>query len=270
MVTAVLLLAKPAFSQEDAGDLAKQSQNPIGNMISLPFQNNTSFGIGPNDSISNVLNIQPVYPVGLGKKWNLINRAIVPVIYQEPLFPEIGDSASGLGDTSYTGFISPAQPGKLIWGVGPSFLLPTSTEDQWASDKWSGGVGVVVMTMPGHWVLGLLVSNVWSFAGDADADEVNLLTLQPIINYNLKKGWYLTSVPVLTANWTAPSDNRWTIPLGGGFGRIVKWGKQPLDLSAQAFYNVEKPVPEISEGPNLTNQGESWTLRLQLKLLFPK
>ena len=135
-------------------------------MISLPLQNNTSFGIGPNDSISNVFNIQPVYPTGLGKKWNLINRAI--------------------------------------------------------------------------------------------------------INYNLKKGWYLTSVPVMTANWTAPSDNRWTIPLGGGFGRIVKWGKQPLDLSAQAFYNVEKPIPEIGQGPNLANEGDTWTLRLQLKLLFPK
>lgn len=266
----ILFLGTPATGQQDAGDLAKASQNPVGNMISLPLQNNTSFGIGPNDSISNVFNIQPVYPTGLGKKWNLINRAIVPLIYQEPLFPEIGSSASGLGDTSYTGFISPAQPGKVIWGVGPSFLLPTSTNDRWASDKWSGGAGVVILTMPGHWVLGVLVSNVWSFAGDDDAAEVNLMTLQPIVNYNLKNGWYLTSVPVMTANWTASSDNRWTIPVGGGFGRIVKCGKQPLDLSAQAFYNVEKPIPEIAEGPNLANQGEAWTLRLQVKLLFPK
>jgi hypothetical protein len=74
----------------------------------------------------------------------------------------------------------------------------------------------------------------------------------------------------MSANWTAPSDNRWTIPLGGGFGRIVKWGKQPLDLSMQAVYNVEKPVPETAEGPNLVNQGETWALRLQLKPLFPK
>ena len=267
----LVLLAVPTLGQQqEAGDLAKQSQNPIGNMVSLPFQNNTSFGIGPNDSVSNVLNIQPVYPVGISKKWNLINRGIVPLIYQEPLFPEIGSSLSGLGDISYTGFISPAKPGKIIWGVGPALLLPTATEDRWASDKWSGGPGVVVLAMPGHWVLGALVQNVWSFAGDDDAEEVNLFTLQPIINYNLKKGWYLTSVPVMTANWTAPSDNRWTIPLGGGFGRIVKWGKQPLDLQMQAFYNVEKPIPAIAQGPNLQNQGETWTLRLQLKLLFPK
>lgn len=260
-----------AVAQEQSeSDLAKQSQNPVGNLVSLPFQNNTSFGIGPNDSISNVLNIQPVYPVGLSKNWNLINRGIVPVIYQEALFPEVGDSLSGLGDISYTGFISPSQPGKIIWGVGPSFLFPSATEDRWASDKWSGGAGVVVLTMPGSWVLGVLISNVWSFAGDDDAKSVNLMTLQPIINYNLKKGWYLTSVPVIVANWSAPSDNRWTVPLGGGFGRILKWGRQPLDLSMQAFYNVEKPKPRIADAPNLQNQGETWTLRLQLKLLFPK
>ncbi|MGB5163417.1 MAG: hypothetical protein WBP10_02135 [Thermoanaerobaculia bacterium] len=146
-----LALVGPALGQDDAGDLAKASQNPVGNMISLPFQNNTSFGIGPEDAVSNVLNIQPVYPVGLGKNWNLINRGIVPVIYQQALFSEIGDSASGLGDISYTGFISPAKPGKIIWGVGPSLLLPTATKDRWASDKWSGGAGVVVLAMPGCW-----------------------------------------------------------------------------------------------------------------------
>jgi len=258
-------------SAADSGDLAKASQNPVGNLVSLPFQNNTSFGIGPNDAISNVLNIQPVYPVGLSKKWNLINRGIVPVIYREEVLPALGlGDATGLGDISYTGFISPAQPGKLIWGVGPSFLLPTATEDRWASDKWSAGAGVVVLAMPGHWVLGVLVQNVWSFAGDSNADDVNQLLLQPIINYNFSKGWYFTSVPVITANWEAASDNRWTVPVGGGFGKIMKWGKQPVDLSLAAFYNVEQPNPLVGQGVNLDNQGETWTLRLQIKLLFPK
>jgi len=267
VITVCAVQAEP----DDAGDLAKASQNPVGSMISLPFQNNTSFGIGPNDAISNVLNIQPVYPVGLGKKWNLINRGIVPVIYREEVLPalDIGD-ASGLGDISYTGFISPAQPGKLIWGVGPSFLFPTATEDRWASDKWSGGAGVVLLSMPGHWVLGVLVQNVWSFAGDENADDVNQLLLQPIINYNFSKGWYFTSVPVITANWEADSDNRWTVPVGGGFGKIMKWGKQPVDLSLAGFYNVEQPNPLVGQGVNLDNQGETWTLRLQIKLLFPK
>jgi hypothetical protein len=269
LLTLIFLLLKVSVSFGDAADLAKASQNPVGNMISLPFQNNTSFGIGPDDAVSNVLNIQPIYPMALGDNWNLINRAIVPVIYREELVPGTG-SASGLGDTSYTGFISPSKSGKLIWGVGPTFLLPTATEDRWASDKFSAGAGVVLLTMPGNWVVGVLASNVWSVAGDSDAADVNYMLLQPIINYNLSNGWYLTSVPVITANWEADSNNRWTIPLGGGFGRITKLGTQSVDLSIQAFYNVEQPKPFIGQAPNLDNQGETWSLRLQVKFLFPK
>jgi hypothetical protein len=261
--------AVSASAQSDKTELAKMSQNPIGNIVSLPFQNNTSFGIGPDDKVSNVLNIQPVYPTSLGSKWNLINRAIVPVIYRQEVIPNTG-SAFGLGDISYTGFISPADPGKLIWGVGPSFLFPTATESRWASDKFSAGAGVIALTMPGNWVLGGLVQNVWSVAGDSDAADVNQMLFQLIANYNLSDGWYLSSTPVITANWEAPRDNRWTIPIGGGGGKIMKWGNQNVDLKVQGYYNLEKPSPLVGRGVNLDNQGETWTLTIQLKLLFPK
>ena len=269
LVTGILFTGTAYGAEQGAGDLAKASQNPIGNLVSLPFQNNTSFGIGPNDAKSNSLLIQPVYPISLSSNWNLINRGIVPLIYRQEVVPGTG-SASGLGDISYTGFISPAKPGKIIWGVGPAFIFPTAQEERFASDKWSAGAGVVILSMPGNWVLGGLVQNVWSFAGDDDAADVNQMLIQPIINYNFNKGWYFTSVPVITANWEADSDNRWTVPVGGGFGRIMHWGKQAVDLQTQAFYNVEKPIPLAAQGLNLDNQGETWTLRLQLKFLFPQ
>lgn len=269
LVTGILSIGTVYGAEQSQGDLAKASQNPIGNLVSLPFQNNTGFGIGPNDAKSNSLLIQPVYPVSLSSNWNLINRGIVPLNYQQEVIPGKG-SASGLGDISYTGFISPAKPGKIIWGVGPAFIFPTAQDERFASDKWSAGAGVVILSMPGNWVLGGLVQNVWSFAGDDDAADVNQMLIQPIINYNFSKGWYFTSVPVITANWEASSDNRWTVPVGGGFGRIMHWGKQAVDLQTQAFYNVEKPIPLAAQGLNLDNQGESWTLRLQLKFLFPK
>ncbi len=264
-----MISAVSAGAESDKRELAKKSQNPVGNIVSLPFQNNTSFGIGPDDKVSNVLNIQPVYPTSLGEKWNLINRAIVPVSYRQEFIPGTG-SAFGLGDISYTGFISPADPGKLIWGAGPSFLFPTATEDRWASDKFSAGAGVIALTMPGNWVLGGLVSNVWSVAGDDDAADVNQMSFQVIANYNLSDGWYLSSTPVISANWEAPEDNRWTIPIGGGVGKIMKWGNQNVDLKVQGYYNVEKPSPLVGQGANLDNQGETWTLTIQLKLLFPK
>jgi len=248
----------PCCGQEtDEAELAKAAHNPVASMISLPFQNNTNFGFGPEDGTQNLLNIQPVWPISISENWNLVTRTIVPVLSQPEMMPG-GDRTFGLGDISFTAFFSPAKPGKVIWGAGPVFLLPTATDDVLGSDKWGMGPSVVILTMPGHWVVGSLFSNVWSFAGSGDHD-INIFTWQYFINYNLPKGWYLCSAPIITANWKADSGNKWIVPFGGGFGRIFRIGKQPLNAAAQAFYNVKKP-----------DFGPDWTLRLQLQFLFPK
>jgi len=137
-------------------------------------------------------------------------------------------------------------------------LLPTATDDALGSDKWGAGASVVLLTMPGKWVVGSLFSNVWSFAGSGDND-INLFTWQYFINYNLPNKWYLTSAPIRTANWEADSDNTWTVPFGGGFGKIFNIGKQPVNGQVSAYYNVETP-----------DFGADWQLRVQLQFLFPK
>jgi hypothetical protein len=110
-----------------------------------------------------------------------------------------------------------------------------------------------------HIVAGALVNNIWSVGGWSDK-TVNLMTLQPFFNYNFSQGWYLTTSPILTANWAAESSRDvWTVPLGGGFGKIIHLGKLPVNLSAQAFYNVATP-----------QYGADWSFRLQCQFLFPK
>ena len=248
------MVEEMAADIETAG-LAKQSQNPVGALISLPFQNNTNFGLGPEDRTQNILNIQPVIPVSLSKKWNLINRTIIPVMYQPEMVTGEG-STTGIGDTSYTGFISPREPGKLIWGVGPVISIPTSTDDALGSGEWAAGPSVVLLRMPGSWVVGVLMSNIWSFDSDAD---INFFFGQIFANYNMKGGWFLTSAPIITSNWEAESGQKWTIPVGGGGGRVFKIGKQPVNSSAQIYYNVEKP-----------DFGADWQFRFQFTFLFPK
>jgi len=271
LVGLLVMINPPAMAQED---LAKQSQNPLGTIISAPFENNFNFGIGPADATAYVLNMKPVYPTKLGR-WNLINRFILPVIYTEgqdiniksPLEVELGysilnlaqGSAFGLGDITYQGFFSPASLGKWIWGVGPAVVLPTATKDRYASDKWSAGPAAVALTTPGKWVVGVLAQNVWSFAGDSDASNVNKFLFQYFVNYNLDDGWYLTSTPTITANWEASSGNQWTVPFGGGLGRLMKWGKLPVDLKLAAYWNAEKP-----------EFGSDWNLQFTMKFLFPK
>jgi hypothetical protein len=254
----MLLMLVAATAHADGEEaLAKESQNPVADIISLPLENNLDFGVGPEDARVNTLNLKPVYPVNLGKL-NLINRVIAPLVYQEERFEGEG-SQSGLGNITYQAFLSPAAPSEIIWGLGPAVILPTNTDDRLGSDKWSAGPALVVLAKPGHWLFGTLAQHFWSFAGDSDENNVNLSSLQYFINYNFPTGWYLTTNPTMTANWDEGSSDRYTIPVGGGAGRIVRFSKQPVDFKLQGFWNAEKP-----------DNAADWTVQLQVKLLFPK
>jgi hypothetical protein len=247
--------------EDEATELVRAAQNPVADLISFPLQNNTNFQVGPNGSTQNVLNIQPVVPFNLNEGWNLITRTIVPVINQPALYPG-GDRECGLGDTNFTMFLSPVSsmgPGEILWGFGPSLEFPTATEDVLGTEKWSAGPSFVALTMKGPWVFGGLVRQIWSYAGDGDRASVNQMLLQPFINYNLPDNWYLTSSPIITANWQEDSSDQWTIPVGGGLGKLMFLGKLPVNVSCQAYYNVESP-----------ENGADWTLRLQVQFLFPK
>lgn len=254
--------ASTLFGQEQSSsqsDLAKQTQNPISTLISVPFQNNFNFGVGPDDDLQYILNIQPVIPVNITENWNLINRVIAPLIYQPELAPGFGDEF-GLGDIQYQGYLSPSRPSKLIWGIGPVFQFPSATDESLGTEKWSAGPGFVALTIQGPWVVGGLINNIWSFAGDDDREDVNLMLIQPFINYNFgSTGWYLSSAPIITANWEAEEDNTWTLPVGGGAGKVFRIGKLPLNALLASYYNVEHPY-----------QGAEWQLRAQIQFLFPK
>ena len=146
-----LTFAAVAQAQDSGADssLAKAAQNPVADLISLPFQNNMQFGVGPDDDILNILNIQPVYPIKLNDDWNLITRTIAPVIYQPEVVEGSGDEF-GLGDINFTAFFSPKRPTKgIIWGVGPIFVFPTATDEKLGSEKWSTGASAVALTIQG-------------------------------------------------------------------------------------------------------------------------
>ena len=275
----ILLLCLPAFAQDkpdpaaqakpaaaeaktgadtDTEALAKAAQNPVASMISVPLQNNTAFGVGPYNRTQDVLNIQPVIPISISENWNLIARIIQPIVWQ-PNVTQNSQGWYGLGDMNPTFFFSPAKPSKLIWGFGPTFVIPTATADQLGQGKFSMGPGVVLLTTPGKWVIGTLINNVWSVAGSGSRPPVNQMLLQWFVNYNMKKGWYLATSPIVTANWRASSGNQWVVPLGGGVGRIMKLGNQPVNILAQLYGNAVHP-----EG------AAPWSMRLQIQFLYPK
>ncbi len=245
----------PAGESEE--DLAKKTQNPVADLISVPFQNNITFGVGPKDAAVWVLNVQPVIPIKITEHWNLITRTIMPIVNQPSIAPGV-PNAFGLGDINPTVFLSPSNASKLIWGVGPTMTLPTASVSLLGQGKWSAGPAAVGLLMDGPWVVGALANNQWSFAGWGDED-VNQFLIQPFLNYNLPHAFYLSSAPIMTADWEADSGNQWTVPVGGGAGKLVRIGPLPVNFQLQAFYNAVRP--ELA--------GE-WQLRAQVQFLFPK
>lgn len=279
----LLLIAVPLFAQDtpvgpvgaevatqstpvaaaNADELRKEAQNPVASLISVPVQDNFNGGIEPGDRTQNVLNIQPVIPLKVNDDWNLIVRWITPIVYQP--FPATAPAAQigvyGLGDMQPTFLLSPRKPHKIIWGVGPILQLPTATSRYTGQGKLAVGPNIVVLAMPKNYVLGVLVNNIWSVAGGGSRPDINQMLLQYFVNYNMKKGWYLTTQPILTANWNTPSPSGgvWTVPFGGGVGRIMKLGFQPVNINVQAYGNA---VHAPGASP--------WTVRATFALLFPK
>ncbi len=243
----------------DSGELAKAVQNPIANLISVPFQENLDYNIGPYERASSTLNIQPVIPVKLSPEWMLITRTIVPIMYQ-PDVNNTGGGSSGLGDINPAFFFSPVEHGPLIWGLGPALVLPTATQRATGAGQWSLGVTLAGVLQPGKWTSGVLASNLWSVSGPDDRTPFNQMTIQYFINYNLPEAWYLTSAPILTANWQAEENDVWTIPAGAGVGKIFKLGKLPLSGSLSMYRNVVRPD---------TVPSATWQMRVQIALLFP-
>ena len=253
MAAAASGVAAPCFAQSAAENAAHDAQNPIANVISVPFQDNTYFDAGSSDRAQNVLLVQPVVPIKLGDDWNIITRTIVPIINQ-PHMPPLTGSTFGLGNIQPQFYLSPSRTGEIIWGVGPQFWLPTATDKTVGVNRFGAGPAGVALTIQGPWVLGGLVSTMWA---GSDRNGVNETTVQPIAFYNMAKGWYVMSSPVITSNWLKESNERWTVPAGGGFGRLFTIGGQIVNARIQLFNNVVRPT-----------DGDRWQAQFQIQFLF--
>jgi hypothetical protein len=145
------------------GRFSKVLNNPVSSMVSVPLQFNWDQGVGVNDDLRTTINFQPVIPVRLTQDVNLITRFILPYVSQPVLVPG-GDTANGTSDILLSLFLSPSKAGKVIWGVGPVFSIPTTTDPMLGSGKWSAGPTGLVLKQSGPWTYGVLVNHLWSFA----------------------------------------------------------------------------------------------------------
>ena len=244
----------PKVATDQATDLAKQQQNPISSLISVPLQANWDFGLGDRDATGTLFNFQPVMPFPVSRSTNLILRVILPLTSQ----PGSGEArVNGTGDIVMTAFFSPSKSGRVTWGVGPVFLLPTATNNALGSEKFGIGPSAVVLTQPGPWTIGLLFNHIWSTSGANDREDVSSTFLQPFVNYNLGGGLAVGAVFEATANWKA--DEPWTAPLVFTVSKVARLGNRPVNFVAGAGPTVASP-----EG------GSTWRFRIMAVFLFPR
>jgi len=242
-------------------DLAKQLSNPVAAAISVPFQNNFDWGAGPRgNGFQWKMNFQPVLPFHLSEDWNLITRAIIPMISQNDVagtYLRPSGTQTGLGDVVASAWFSPAKPTSngLIWGVGPALLFPTGTDDMLTGNQWGAGPTVIALKMEHKFTYGALVNHLWSYAGTGGRPGVNATYMQPFISYLPGGGWTWSLNSESTYDWAA---NQWTVPVNLMLSKMVKIGKLPAQWQVGARYYVEKP-----------DDGPEWGLRLSLTFLLP-
>ena len=264
---------------EEQAKIAEAMANPLSSLWMMFMQNDTTWYDGDlldeldeDTKVQNTTLVQPVMPFQLTDKWKLIFRPVIPINSFETVgnvdistgtVPGVTgvnfERETGLGDINYSLFFSPADAAGFIWGLGPSITLPTATSSQLGSEKWSAGPTGVILVQPGWGTYGILVRQLWSFAGDDDRADVNQMLIEPFLNYNLPGGWYLITDPISTVNWNASSSNKWTIPLGGGVGKLFTIGKLPINSRIEAYYNVERP-----------DGAPDWQTVFTFQFLFPK
>jgi hypothetical protein len=194
----------------------------------------------------------------VSSEWNLIERWILPYVSQ----PEALGSSAGFGDVVFSSFLSPAGDPSNMWGVGPVFSLPMTSDSTLGSGQWSAGPSAVVVRLQGPWVYGMLVNQLWSFAqvSKVDREEVYQAFFQPFVAYCTRSGVTYALQSESTANWRADDHSEvWTIPINFLVSTVTKLGPFPLSVQGVAGVFVASPTG-----------GPEWKLRASFILVLPR
>ena len=239
--------------------LSKEMENPVTRRITLPLRYEADFLDGAYKATKDTFEIdQAVLPFHLNDDWALITRTKLPVVVQPP--KNLGQSwASGLSNGYTTFFLSPEHGEGLYWGAGPVLYYPSSNPSVGVKKWGSGPSAAFIKQDESPWVFAAVVNNIWSIGSPpGDSDRTNQLFLNPFINYHFGEGWSVGSSPEITTNWIA-SGGKWTVPVGGGFGKAFLLGGQAMKLDFDAYYNAVRPKAG----------NETWLLQVKLTFQFP-
>ena len=245
-------------------NLAAAATNPIANLIQFQMQDQYSPSSHNADGYSNVAIIQPVVPIKL--PWEkvplLVTRTTLPYITTPKPDNGVGRH-KGFGDIVAQGYFLPKLETKgVAVGLGYNLTIPSAGDNDFVgSGKWSIGPGAVYLNLQTpSWQWGLLSYSSFSFASaNSDRSYVSNISIQPILTKHFSKGWY-AALPDVPQTYDFRTDD-WTLAIGPRVGRVMKFGKQPVNLFGQVTYNPLDNDDQVAA---------EWSFKINLTLLFPK
>ena len=250
----------PTGGAPSARELNRQLSNPVSTLWSISNQFN-NFELN-NGHWNNNWNFQPVLPISLTKDWNLITRPVMPFydIVPHPTASGEWERDAGLGDLALAAGLSPAHSGHWLLAVGPTAIFPTATSGFTGQGKWQLGPALLVGYLTKDFIVGVFPQQWWSIGGEHGKPDTNHLNLQPIASIFFGDGWNIGYSGNILANWNGTSGNVWTVPIGLGVGKVVKFGRLPVKLQLAVQY---MPVhPRIF--------GQEWNVQVQITSVLPK
>ena len=253
-------VTESSTGEPSASELNRELSNPVSSTWSISNQFN-NFELN-NGQWNNNWNFQPVLPLSVTKDWNLITRPVMPFynIVPHETAPGEFNRAAGLGDLALLELLSPAHSGNWVLGAGPTAIFPTATSGFTGQGKWQLGPSVVVGYLTKEFFIGVFPQQWWSIGGQHGRLDTNQMNLQPIATLFFGKGWSFGYSGNILANWNAPSEDVWTVPVGLGLGKVVKFGRLPIKIQLAVQY---MPVhPRIS--------GQDWNVQVQITPVIPK
>lgn len=231
----------------DLGAMSKEFLNPLSDIWSVQIQNDFVFLTG--DAISgnrkaNFTNFQPIMPIPLGEKWNLVNRPLIPyVVLETPQADGSYENERGLGDIELIQVVSPEKGlGYFnLFGFGATWIFPTATNSTIGAEQWSVGPTLGIGRVDDNMMIGFIAQQNWSLGGQENSTDINRFKLQYFLRYRISPTFNVGMSPIIEANWDRDSGNRWSIPIGLGFSSTMNIGRLPVNLSYEAQYYAESP-----------------------------
>jgi hypothetical protein len=228
-------------SETDQATLVKQANAPISSILQIRLQDSFAPQFNGLHGSGNTLTMSVTMPL---PKYRLLPFPQLTLL-TFPAAVSLPGEATAIGDLRFVNIaVFQANP-MLLWGIGPTFVFPTAGRRATGQGKWQAGPAAAVAFVPEKWLIGVLVQNPISFAGDSDRRDVNAMIVQPFVSYQLGGGWFIRSQPQLFFNW---KTGRQVLPLDLGAGRVFRIGRQDISCFVEPFWNITKDGPSPEYG----------------------